>query len=252
LESGKKLYSDIVISNADVGHTYNKLLKDKPKKRWTEKDLNKKKWSMSLFVWHFGTENTCKKWKNVGHHTILVGPNYKKEVNDIFINGNLPEEMSLYIHRPSVSDSTVAPKGDDTFYVLACVPHLGFKKSTNDWREIKDQYKNKVLATLEKKLMPGLGSTIKTEFIMTPIDFKERYLSHFGSGFSIEPRMFQSAWFRPHNKSEELQNFYLVGAGTHPGPGMPGVLASAEILDEVIPDAKDFCRQNKALKEFQD
>tara|TARA_B100000579_G_scaffold62415_1_gene45737 strand:- start:180 stop:749 length:570 start_codon:yes stop_codon:yes gene_type:complete len=178
-------------------------------------------------------------WKHVDHHTILVGPNYKKEVEDIFIKGNLPDEMSLYIHRPSVTDDSVAPKGDDTFYVLACVPHLGFSKST-DWELNKETYKSKVLSMLERKLMPGLAKTIKTEFIMTPIDFQNRYLSTYGSGFSIEPRMFQSAWFRPHNKSEELKNFYLVGAGTHPGPGMPGVMASAEILDEVIPAAKEF------------
>ena len=239
LNNGEKLFSDIVISNADVGHTYSNLLKEKIKKRWTERSLHKKNWSMSLFVWHFGTKKTSKMWKHVDHHTILVGPNYKKEVEDIFIKGNLPDEMSLYIHRPSVTDDSVAPKGDDTFYVLACVPHLGFSKST-DWELNKETYKSKVLSMLERKLMPGLAKTIKTEFIMTPIDFQNRYLSTYGSGFSIEPRMFQSAWFRPHNKSEELKNFYLVGAGTHPGPGMPGVMASAEILDEVIPAAKEF------------
>ena len=239
LNNGEKLFSDIVISNADVGHTYSNLLKEKRKKRWTERSLHKKNWSMSLFVWHFGTKKTSKMWKHVDHHTILVGPNYKKEVEDIFIRGNLPDEMSLYIHRPSVTDDSVAPKGDDTFYVLACVPHLGFSKSI-EWEPNKETYKSKVLSMLERKLMPGLAKTIKTEFIMTPIDFQNRYLSTYGSGFSIEPRMFQSAWFRPHNKSEELKNFYLVGAGTHPGPGMPGVMASAEILDEVIPTAKEF------------
>ena len=239
LSSGHKLHSDIVISNADIGHTYNNLLEGKRKKRWTEKKLNKKNWSMSLFVWHFGTKKTKRQWKHVNHHTILVGPNYRKEVSDIFIQGHIPDEMSLYVHRPSVTDNSVAPEGDDTFYVLACVPHLGFENAP-DWNVYKDKYKSKVLSMLEKKLMPGLGKTIKTEFIMTPIDFKDRYLSSYGSGFSIEPRMFQSAWFRPHNKSEELTNFYLVGAGTHPGPGMPGVIASAEILDEIIPSAKEF------------
>ena len=192
---------------------------------------------MSLFVWHFGTSKTRSKWKNVGHHTILVGPNYKKEANDIFIKGKLPQEMSLYVHRPSVTDKTCAPKGDDTFYVLACVPNLSFNNDIH-WRNIEKSYKKKILDVLERRLLPGLGRAIKTEYVMTPLDFKERYLSHFGSGFSLEPQMFQSAWFRPHNRSEELDNLFLVGAGTHPGPGLPGVLASAEILDEILPDLK--------------
>jgi phytoene desaturase len=237
LESGEKISADYVVSNADLQNTYDNLLGHKKKKRWTKHKLDTKNWSMSLFVWHFGTSKTRSKWKNVGHHTILVGPNYKKEVNDIFIKGELPQEMSLYVHRPSVTDKTCAPKGDDTFYVLACVPNLSFKNNIY-WRNIEKSYKKKILDVLETRLLPGLGRSIKTEYVMTPLDFKERYLSHFGSGFSLEPQMFQSAWFRPHNKSEELDNLFLVGAGTHPGPGLPGVLASAEILDEILPDLK--------------
>jgi phytoene desaturase len=210
---------------------------------------------MSLFVWHFGTSKTRSKWKTVGHHTILVGPNYKKEVNDIFIKGKLPQEMSLYVHRPSVTDKTCAPKGDDTFYVLACVPNLSFKNDV-DWRKIEKSYKKRMLDVLERRLLPGLGRLIKTEYVMTPLDFKERYLSHFGSGFSLEPQMFQSAWFRPHNRSEELENLFLVGAGTHPGPGLPGVLASAEILDEILPDMKNVVKKkvystNKKVMQVQ-
>ena len=121
--------------------------------------------------------------------------------------------------------------------MLACVPNLSFKNDIN-WRNIEKSYKKKILDVLERRLLPGLGRSIKTEYVMTPLDFKERYLSHFGSGFSLEPQMFQSAWFRPHNRSEELDNLFLVGAGTHPGPGLPGVLASAEILDEILPDLK--------------
>ena len=120
---------------------------------------------------------------------------------------------------------------------MACVPNLSFKNNIY-WRNIEKSYKKKILDVLETRLLPGLGRSIKTEYVMTPLDFKERYLSHFGSGFSLEPQMFQSAWFRPHNKSEELDNLFLVGAGTHPGPGLPGVLASAEILDEILPDLK--------------
>ena len=120
---------------------------------------------------------------------------------------------------------------------MACVPNLSFKNDIH-WRNIEKSYKTKILDVLERRLLPGLGRSIKTEYVMTPLDFKERYLSHFGSGFSLEPQMFQSAWFRPHNRSEELDNLFLVGAGTHPGPGLPGVLASAEILDEILPDLK--------------
>ena len=119
--------------------------------------------------------------------------------------------------------------------MLACVPNLSFKNDIN-WRYIEKSYKKKILDVLERRLLPGLSRLIKTEYVMTPLDFKERYLSHFGSGFSLEPQMFQSAWFRPHNRSEELDNLFIVGAGTHPGPGLPGVLASAEILDEILPD----------------
>ncbi len=237
LESGEKISADYIVSNADLQNTYDGLLGHKKKKRWTKRKLDMKNWSMSLFVWHFGTSKTRSKWKNVGHHTILVGPNYKKEVNDIFIKGELPQEMSLYVHRPSVTDKTCAPKGDDTFYVLACVPNLSFKNDIH-WRNIEKSYKKKLLDVLERRLLPGLGQKIKTEYVMTPLDFKERYLSHFGSGFSLEPQMFQSAWFRPHNRSEEFDNLFLVGAGTHPGPGLPGVLASAEILDEILPNLK--------------
>ena len=120
---------------------------------------------------------------------------------------------------------------------MACVPNLSFKNDIH-WRNIEKSYKTKILDVLERRLLPGLSRSIKTEYVMTPLDFKERYLSHFGSGFSLEPQMFQSAWFRPHNRSEELDNLFLVGAGTHPGPGLPGVLASAEILDEILPDLK--------------
>ena len=129
---------------------------------------------------------------------------------------------------------------------MACVPNLSFKNDIN-WRKIEKSYKGKILDVLERRLLPGLGKAIKTDYVMTPLDFKERYLSHFGSGFSLEPQMFQSAWFRPHNRSEELDNLFLVGAGTHPGPGLPGVLASAEILDEIIPDLKQVAQKKVYL-----
>ncbi len=143
--------------------------------------------------------------------------------------------MSLYVHRPSVTDPTVAPDGDDTFYVLSPVPHLGHDNGV-DWASEADRYKTKMLAVLEDQLLPGVSEHIDTELIFTPETFRDRYLSPHGAGFSIEPRILQSAWFRPHNISEELQGLYLVGAGTHPGAGVPGVISTAEVLDKLVPD----------------
>ena len=191
---------------------------------------------MSLFVWYFGTKGTRDKWQDVGHHTILSGPRYEGLLNDIFTRGTLAEDMSLYIHRPSVSDPTAAPEGDDTFYALSPVPHLGHDNPV-DWSEMAETYQAKVLRTLEDRLLPGLSQHISTSMVFTPETFRERYLSPFGCGFSIEPRILQSAWFRPHNVSEEAKGLYLVGAGTHPGAGVPGVISSAEVLAKLVPDA---------------
>jgi phytoene desaturase len=225
----------LIVSNADAGHTYDHLLRNHRRRRWTTSKLARKRWSMGLFVWYFGTRGTAGRWADVGHHTITNGPRYKGLLQDIFIKGRLSDDMSLYIHRPSVTDPSVAPAGDDTFYVLSPVPHLGWKKKV-DWQEEMPAYRAKVAAEVEK-LMPGFETCISTETIFTPKTFEDRYLSPNGSGFSIEPRILQSAWFRPHNVSEEARGLYLVGAGTHPGAGLPGVISSAEVLSKLVPDA---------------
>lgn len=235
LESGLELGADVVVSNADSGHTYDHLMRRAPKRRWTPGRLKRTRYSMSLFVWYFGTKGTRGDWADVGHHTILNGPRYTGLLRDIFIKGTLADDMSLYVHRPSVTDPSVAPEGDDTFYVLSPVPHLGH--GGVDWSTEAEAYKAKVLAVLEDQLLPGLGSKISTEQVFTPETFRDRYLSPFGSGFSIEPRILQSAWFRPHNVSEEAEGLYLVGAGTHPGAGVPGVISTAEVLAQLVPDA---------------
>lgn len=188
---------------------------------------------MSLYVWYFGTKGTADKWQDVGHHTILNGPRYESLLDDIFINGKLSNDMSLYIHRPALTDSTAAPTGDDTFYALSPVPHLGWDNGV-DWQTEEPKYREKVATQLET-IIPGFRDYISTETVFTPETFRDRYLSPFGCGFSIEPRILQSAWFRPHNVSEEAKGLFLVGAGTHPGAGMPGVVASAEVLDAMIP-----------------
>ncbi len=232
LTSGEEIASDIVVSNADAGHTYGKLAKGT--RRWTGRKLDRTKWSMGLFVWYFGTKGTRDMWKDVGHHTILSGPRYEGLLNDIFRRGHLADDMSLYVHRPSVTDPDVAPDGDDTFYALSPVPHLGHRNPVN-WSQEVERYRDRVQQVLEDRLLPGLGERITATMCLTPEDFRDRYLSPHGCGFSIEPRILQSAWFRPHNVSEEVPGLYLVGAGTHPGAGLPGVVASAEVLQKVVP-----------------
>ncbi|MEM9550779.1 MAG: phytoene desaturase [Pseudomonadota bacterium] len=226
--------ADVVVSNADAGHTYDRLMRNVKRRRWTTSHLSSRRWSMGLFVWYFGTRGTRGKWSDVGHHTIVSGPRYKGLVRDIFIKGRLADDMSIYVHRPSVVDPTVAPPGDDTFYVLSPVPHLGFDDPV-DWTAMEAPYRAKMLATLEERLLPGLGEHLGEELVFTPETFRDRYLSPYGSGFSIEPRILQSAWFRPHNVSEEAKGLYLVGAGTHPGAGLPGVISSAEVLGQLVP-----------------
>ena len=189
-------------------------------KRWSPERLGRQRWSMGLFVWYFGTRGTRGMWPDVGHHTILNGPRYRELVQDIFVRGKLAEDFSLYLHRPTVTDPSAAPPGDDTFYALSPVPHLGFADAV-DWAEAAEPYRQRVAAALEA-VLPGLQERVSASLVFTPDDFRDRYLSPHGCGFSIEPRILQSAWFRPHNRSEEVAGLYLVGAGTHPGAGPAG------------------------------
>ena len=235
LSSGEELAAPLVVSNADAGHTYAHLLRNHTKRRWTPKKLKNRRWSMGLYVWYFGTKGTKGKWADVGHHTIVNGPRFTGLLNDIFMKGKLSDDMSLYIHRPSLTDPSVAPDGDDTFYVLSPVPHLGWDNAV-DWQKEEPIYREKVAANVEK-LMPGFRDHISTETVFTPETFRDRFLSPYGCGFSVEPRILQSAWFRPHNISEEAKGLFLVGAGTHPGAGVPGVVASADVMSQLVPDA---------------
>ena len=235
LGSGEELAAPVVVSNADAGHTYDTLLRNTRKSRWTTRKMASRRWSMGLYVWYFGTQGTAGMWPDVGHHTILGGPRYEGLLRDIFVKGKLAEDMSLYLHRPSVTDPGVAPAGDDTFYVLSPVPHLGHDNPV-DWRREEPVYRRKVARVLERTI-PGFESHIAASMTLTPEDFRDRYLSPHGCGFSIEPRILQSAWFRPHNKSEEVEGLFLTGAGTHPGAGLPGVISSAKVIAQLVPDA---------------
>ncbi|MFN3936491.1 MAG: phytoene desaturase [Gemmobacter sp.] len=236
LTDGRHFPAEVVVSNADPGHTYDRLLRNRPRRRWTGPRLARSRWSMGLFVWYFGTRGTRTLWPDAGHHTILVGPRYAGHVRDIFRTGRLSGDMSLYVHRPSVTDPTVAPEGGDTFYALSPVPHLGHETGV-DWASEAEPYRRRVQSMLEERLLPGLGAHLTESLVFTPETFRDRYLSPYGAGFSIEPRILQSAWFRPHNISEELPGLYLAGAGTHPGAGVPGVIGTAEVMARLVPDA---------------
>ncbi len=234
LTSGERIDAAIVVSNADSAWTYRHLVAPQWRKRWTNRKIEKARYSNSLFVWYFGTR---RQYPDVAHHTILLGPRYRELLDDIFTSKRLAEDFSLYLHRPTATDPSLAPAGCDAFYVLSPVPHLG---SGTDWSQVAERYRKAIERALSDTLLPGLELEIATSRILTPQDFHDRLNSINGAAFGLEPVLTQSAYFRPHNKSEEVENLFLVGAGTHPGAGLPGVLSSARVLDGIVPDARQF------------
>lgn len=229
LAGGETLRANVVVSNADVAWTYGRLLSKQPRKRWTDAKLKRAKYSMGLFVWYFGTN---RRYDDVYHHTIMMGPRYRELLDDIFDRKQLSPDFSLYLHRPTANDPALAPPGCDAFYALVPVPHLG---AGIDWQKHAEPFRKIVEKHLESTMLPGLSQAIVTQKMLTPQDFRDRLLSVNGAGFSLEPTLFQSAWFRPHNLSEEVPGLYIVGAGTHPGAGLPGVVCSARVIDRLIP-----------------
>ncbi len=240
LHSGEIIAADVVVSNADSAWTYKHLLAPEHRKRWTDRRIEKARYSMSLFVWYFGTR---RQYDDVAHHTILLGPRYRELLTDIFDRKLLADDFSLYLHRPTATDPALAPPGCDTFYVLSPVPHL---ESGTDWRATAEPYRLKLQQRLQETILPGLADEIVTSHLLTPQDFQDRLSSFRGAAFGLEPVLTQSAWFRPHNRSEEVDRLYLVGAGTHPGAGLPGVLSSARVLDTVVPHADTLITRSAA------
>jgi phytoene desaturase len=231
LTGGETLAADIVVSNADVTHTYRELLKNTDRGRSMTQRLASKRYSMSLFLIYFGAK---KKFKNIAHHMVIFGPRYRELLSDIFQNGILADDFSLYLHAPTVTDASLAPDGCEGFYVLSPVPHLG--NSDIKWDEVGPKYADRILSYLDQNYLPGLKANLITQRIFTPVDFQTELNAHHGSAFSLEPILTQSAYFRIHNRDEALKGLYFVGAGTHPGAGVPGVIQSAKATCKVIAD----------------
>jgi phytoene desaturase len=228
LESGERIAADVVVANADPGRVYGRMLPDRKRRRWSGRRLARLRYSMGLYVLYFGTS---RRYEEVAHHTILLGEGYRETLRDIFDRKVLPRTPSLYLHRPTATDPSLAPHGHDAFYALAPVPNL---QGDVDWPQAEPRLRERLLGMLEKSQLPGLRDHLDVQFAMTPEDFRDRYDSPHGAGFSVQPLLTQSAWFRFHNKSEELDGLYLVGAGTHPGAGLPGVLSSAKVVENVL------------------
>lgn len=232
LENGRVLAADLIVSNVDPAHLYGHMVSPVSQAKATRLKLGAAEFSMGLFVLYFGTTRT---YPDVAHHTIWMGERYRELLDDIFHQKTLSEDFSLYLHRPTATDESFAPAGCDSFYVLCPVPNL---KGGVDWSKEAPRLRDRIVAALGKTILPDLSSTITEEFFMTPEDFKKDYLSAHGAGFSVAPLFRQSAWFRFHNRAEGIKNLYLVGAGTHPGAGVPGVLCSAKVLDTLVPELR--------------
>jgi phytoene desaturase len=221
--SGWSGQADAIAANSDIMHTYRDLLATSRSAKRKTGSLERKKYSPSLFVVHFGIKGT---WPGIPHHMILFGPRYKGLLEDIYDHGVLSEDFSLYLHHPTVTDPSLAPEGHSTFYALAPVPHLG--KFPVDWDEIAPILEKRILDEIGRRLIPDIHERIVTKFSYAPKDFAEDLNAHLGSAFSLEPVLTQSAYFRVHNRDEHIPNLYFVGAGTHPGAGIPGVVGSAK------------------------
>ena len=228
LDNQKEISANNVICNADPPAVYERLLTQSKVNSLFEWKQKRMEYSMGLFVYYFGTKKT---YPDVEHHTIKFGDKYKEHLNDIFDKKKLNKDISYYLHRPSATDKSMAPEGNDCFYVLVPVPN---NQSKLDWKIEGKKMKDLVIDKMEKALLPNLRENIVADFYLTPDYFEKELNTKFGSGFSIQPKFTQSAYLRFHNKSEVCEGLYFVGAGTHPGAGVPGVLSSAKVLDKII------------------
>ena len=236
--NGDSMAADLVICNGDPAQIYRSLVPRVDRKRWTDRRIDALKYSMGLYVLYFGT--TCQ-YQDVEHHTIVFGEQYQELLQRIFAGEPAGDDLSLYLHLPTATDPALAPDGKDTFYVLAPVPNL----QHHDWLAARDQVRERVIDILEERVLPNLRQHMDVCFDLDPTQFDADYGSRWGAGFSIAPIFTQSAYFRFHNRSEDIKNLYLVGAGTHPGAGVPGVLSSAKVVEHLLKE--DFPQPTGAM-----
>jgi phytoene desaturase len=229
INNKENIYGNYVICNSDPPNVYKNLIKSKKKYGFLfNQKVKRMNYSMGLFVYYFGSK---KQFKEVAHHTIYFGKSYENHLNKIFDQKILSDDISYYLHRPSATDPSMAPKGYDAFYVLVPVPN---NLSGINWSVEGGRFRELVLTKMDQTVLPGIKENVVSDFYLTPDYFEKELSTLHGSGFSIQPKFTQSAYFRFHNKSEIFDNLYFVGAGTHPGAGMPGVLSSAKVLDELL------------------
>ena len=236
LENGSFLESDLVVSNADPATVYTKLIDAAARRKHTDASVARKRYSMSLFVGYFGTKRT---YPDLAHHSILLGPRYRELLTDVFDRKTLAEDFSLYLHAPTRTDPSLAPPGGESFYVLSPVPN---QQSGIDWSIEGPRYMDRILDALDAEHLPGLRENLVTQFHVDPRYFEGELRSYRGAAFGPEPTLRQSAYFRFHNRSEDVEGLYFVGAGVHPGAGLPGVLSSAKVLERVVPQPETHGR----------
>jgi phytoene desaturase len=229
LGDGSFLESEIIVSNADPATVYTKLIDASARRKHSDASIARKRYSMSLFVGYFGTKKT---YPDLAHHSILLGPRYRELLTDIFDRKTLSDDFSLYLHAPTRTDPSLAPPGGESFYVLSPVPN---QESGIDWSAEGPRYMDRILDALDAHQLPGLRENLVTQFHVDPTYFQGELRSYQGAAFGLEPTLRQSAYFRFHNASEDVAGLYFVGAGVHPGAGLPGVLSSAKVLDRVVP-----------------
>ena len=231
LADGTMHTADAVVSNADVGWTYLNMIPKQHRRKNSDRWVKSKKFSMSLFVIYFGTKKRYNTGTKLAHHNIILSERYKGLLREIFAEQELPEDFSLYLHMPTMTDPSMAPEGHEAFYVLSPVPNLN---ANIDWTTKAKPYRDAIMQFLEENYLPDLQENIVAEHYIDPLHFQNTLNSYLGSAFSVEPTLLQSAWFRPHNRAEDFENLYFVGAGTHPGAGLPGVISSAKIVDDLL------------------
>lgn len=235
LKDGRIFHADHLVSNADVSYTYRSLIPERFRRKYSRRRIERMKHSMSLFVIYFGTKRLYRDDGRLAHHNIILSQRYKELLNDIFNRKVLADDFSLYLHMPTLTDPSLAPEGCESFYVLSPVPNLG---ADIDWTTAAKPYRDAIMQFLEANYLPDLQANLVVEHTIDPLHFQNTLNSYQGSAFSIQPILTQSAWFRPHNRAEDFDNLYFVGAGTHPGAGLPGVLSSSIIVENLISEVE--------------